>query len=269
MILYESKLFKKYNLTVGTTDIRLNFKRDNHNFDSNLLALSNYLGIDTIDFLTVKQTHSTLIINAKDIDASRLVEGDAIFLDYNLNSRLEVNHKSNIALGIKTADCIPIIIHNTQTKETIAIHAGRKGVRNGIVDKCLELICNPSLSNPQDLIVYIGPNIGPDNHIVYSQELEGFDSKYYTLLPKGQHVINNQFLFDKSLASNTPSRDDLPNLISAHLDLSKFVIDKLLEFGIPASNIDNCKIDTFTNLKTHSYRRDAPDNGLSMTFMIL
>lgn len=44
-----------------------------------------------------------------------------------------VTSKSNQALSIMTADCVPIVIYDPNTKQIAAIHAGWKGLANGVI----------------------------------------------------------------------------------------------------------------------------------------
>ena len=44
-----------------------------------------------------------------------------------------VTHKSHQALSIMTADCVPIVIFDPNSEQIAAIHAGWKGLANGII----------------------------------------------------------------------------------------------------------------------------------------
>ena len=99
-----------------------------------------------------KQIHSERVIDLRDEESlSRLIngtcehgfdEGDAIIV-----SRKE---SDGVAFGIRTADCLPIMcVTNT---EIALIHAGWRGLANGVIGKTLA-----SLSNHENLRVLIGP----------------------------------------------------------------------------------------------------------------
>ncbi len=254
MILHSSKLFEKFGYNVGTTDKELDFKRFGDHFQSSVESLTKYLHALPSQYLAVKQIHSNIILEQPYITSST-TEGDGIILK-----------RSNMIGVIKTADCLPIVICDPTLDVTILIHVGRKGARDGIVDNAIKLFKSCYNSDISDLIVYLGPCLYFDDHIVFEEEKDGFDLKYYRALPPGVHIINNQQLYDEYITSRNVTEEDMKQKNSGYFDLKSFAVDKLLEFGIIESNIDDCNINTFTNLNCHSYRRDYPSNGLSATF---
>jgi YfiH family protein len=61
-----------------------------------------------------------------------------------------------LALGIRVADCVPILIYDRAKESIAAVHAGWRGTAKGIIKKTLELI-NPS--SGKDILIAIGPAI--------------------------------------------------------------------------------------------------------------
>lgn len=61
------------------------------------------------------------------------------------------------AVGVRTADCVPVLVGNPKTGEVAAIHAGWKGTVAGVVRAGVREMGG----DPQDLIAAIGPCIGP------------------------------------------------------------------------------------------------------------
>jgi len=59
----------------------------------------------------------------------------------------------NVPLVIMSADCLPILVCNAEGSEIAAIHAGWKGLANGIIEKTL------SHFSDSELLVYLGPAI--------------------------------------------------------------------------------------------------------------
>ncbi|BAJ03396.1 peptidoglycan editing factor PgeF [Shewanella violacea] len=92
----------------------------------------------------LEQVHSTKIVEA---DNQRLVCADASYT----KSRQQV-------CVVMTADCLPVLICDRQGKQVAAIHAGWRGLCDGIIEAALETF---STENSQ-LIAYLGPAIGPD-----------------------------------------------------------------------------------------------------------
>ena len=73
-----------------------------------------------------------------------------------------------------TADCLPILLCNQDGTEIAAIHAGWRGLANGIVENTLHKM----QSNPSTLLAWIGPSICQRCYEV-GHELEQTFSKRY------------------------------------------------------------------------------------------
>jgi YfiH family protein len=250
MILYSSKLFAKNGFTALTTDISLDFKRDNPKYQTSIESVAQYINNTVNNIITVRQVHETNIVNSDSVNDSTQADGI-------------ISVSTKHCLAIKTADCIPLVFADPKTNSIMILHCGRKGIREGIIQNGIKIL--KSRSNLEDVIVYIGPSLHLSNHLVFEEELVGFDAKYYKLLPIGTHIIDNQILYDKYLTNFPEAQAELKNRRSAYLDLPLLVVDLLIQAGIKEDNIDNCNINSYTNLSTHSYRRDAPNNGLSLT----
>jgi polyphenol oxidase len=252
MILYRSNLFAKNGFTAFTTNISLDFKRDNPKYQTSIESVAQYINNTVNNIITVRQVHGTKIVDSESVNDTSQADGI-------------ISHNSNHALAIKTADCIPLVFADPKTNNIMILHCGRKGIRDGIIQNGIETF--KVNSNMQDVIVYIGPSLHLDNHLVFEEELIGFDSQSYKLLPVGTYIIDNQYLYNKYLTNFPEAKSELKNRRSAYLDLPLLVYDLLINSGIKSENIDNSNINTFDNDKTHSYRRDAPDNGLSLTLI--
>ncbi|KTC67895.1 Laccase domain protein YfiH [Legionella birminghamensis] len=75
--------------------------------------------------------------------------------DNNRQADAAITRSNQHVLAIMTADCLPIVLSNRQGSEVAAIHAGWRGLANGIIEKTL----NKMNSQPQDLIAWVGPAI--------------------------------------------------------------------------------------------------------------
>jgi polyphenol oxidase len=61
---------------------------------------------------------------------------------------------------IMTADCLPLLITDKSGSFVCAIHAGWRGLCDGIIEKSISSICNQLGVNSNDLLVWLGPCIG-------------------------------------------------------------------------------------------------------------
>lgn len=72
-----------------------------------------------------------------------------------------ITNSPNLILGILTADCIPILIVDQKKKVIAAIHAGRQGTALHITKKVLKRMRSEFNCSMSDLLIGIGPSIGP------------------------------------------------------------------------------------------------------------
>lgn len=98
------------------------------------------------DPIWLKLTHGTTVVKA--IPANIDSEADASFTD-------EVDH----ICMVTTADCLPILICNQQGTEVAAVHAGWRGLLNGVIETTLNVLKSPR----EDLLVWLGPGISQLN----------------------------------------------------------------------------------------------------------
>ena len=72
-----------------------------------------------------------------------------------------ITNAPDIFLGIQTADCIPIFVVDQKRKVIAAVHAGRQGTALHITKKVLKKMEEEFGSPLGDLIIALGPSIGP------------------------------------------------------------------------------------------------------------
>ncbi|WP_298626044.1 peptidoglycan editing factor PgeF [uncultured Legionella sp.] len=108
----------------------------------------------------LEQTHSTTCIIPED--------------DNNRNADAATTRSNNHPLVILTADCLPITLCNQQGTEIAAIHAGWKGLFNGIIENTL----NKMNSDSSDLLAWIGPAICQKCYEVGDEVHQSFTEKY-------------------------------------------------------------------------------------------
>ncbi|TAK77506.1 MAG: peptidoglycan editing factor PgeF [Gammaproteobacteria bacterium] len=109
----------------------------------------------------VQQTHSTIVIEATPENKEK--KADATFTP-----------QANRVCVVVTADCLPVLICNQQATHVAAIHAGWRGLANGIIETTLQAIQQPA----EDLLVWLGPAIGPQKFEVGQDVYEAFTLKH-------------------------------------------------------------------------------------------
>ncbi len=63
-------------------------------------------------------------------------------------------------VGIKTADCVPILLVDPQTNSIASVHAGWRGTAQDIVTKTVRELATRWGARPENLRAAIGPAIG-------------------------------------------------------------------------------------------------------------
>lgn len=90
----------------------------------------------------LNQTHSTKVVTV-DKWTPDVLDADGVFTT-----------TSGIVCTIMTADCLPVLLTNKQGTEVAAVHAGWRGLADGILNNALDCF-----SNPNEVIAWVGPAI--------------------------------------------------------------------------------------------------------------
>jgi polyphenol oxidase len=71
---------------------------------------------------------------------------------------------------VMTADCLPVLFCDRAGTRVAAAHAGWRGLANGVLEKSVQALDLP----PQDILVWLGPAIGPNAFEVGDEVRETF-----------------------------------------------------------------------------------------------
>jgi YfiH family protein len=99
--------------------------------------------------------------------------------EQNLDSRFDgvdalMTSMPHTCIGVSTADCVPILIYDTQARAIAAAHAGWRGTVARIGSKTVAAMLQRYSMSAADLKVVIGPSIGPDAFEVGDEVYEAF-----------------------------------------------------------------------------------------------
>lgn len=109
----------------------------------------------------VNQTHSTIVLEAKPENKHQIA--DATF-----------TMNTNCVCVILTADCLPILLCDRSGTQVAAIHAGWRGLLNGIIEETLASLPSPR----SELLAWFGPAIGPTKFEVGIEVYDAFTAKH-------------------------------------------------------------------------------------------
>ncbi len=113
--------------------------------------------------LWLMQTHSTRVVDVANFADSKEIEKP-------VDADASVAFKPNQVCVVLTADCLPILLCDKAGTRVSAIHAGWRGLAAGIIEAAVQkLNCDP-----QTLLAWLGPAIGPDAYEVQADFLAAF-----------------------------------------------------------------------------------------------
>lgn len=178
--------------------------------------------------LSVKQVHGTdaLVVDRALTPADRFQGGwDALVTD-----------QPGIMVAIRTADCVPVLVHDPQRRVVAAIHAGWRGAVAGIVPKTIALMESRFGSTPEHLRVSIGPSAGVCCYEVDEPVLDKLRQEF----PDWQRVV-------RSRRSG-----------KAHLDLKTLIREQAQAAGTSPESITAVNLCTICHEDLFfSYRREG------------
>lgn len=121
--------------------------------DENLARVRFQIGVGRLALFTASQTHSTTVVEVTDQhtpDDVKRIEADAL-----------ITSRRDIALGVRTADCAPILLSSDDGRVVAAVHAGWRGAVNGVLLRTLEAFARKGVA-PAHVVAAVGPTIGQD-----------------------------------------------------------------------------------------------------------
>jgi YfiH family protein len=107
-----------------------------------------------------------------------------------------VSNLDDVLLGVKTADCVPVLVGDPRAGAFAAIHAGWRGTAQSIVKKAVARLVEEFGTDPADLICAIGPAAGCGLYEVGQDVIDAFrenfptGGKYFTDTRPGHALVD-------------------------------------------------------------------------------
>jgi purine-nucleoside/S-methyl-5'-thioadenosine phosphorylase / adenosine deaminase len=172
------------------------------------------------EYTQLKQTHSDIVFAADD-GRGCIGEGDAL-----------ISSTAGQKIGIRTADCVPLLLADPDRPVVAAVHAGWRGTVAEIAIKAVRRMHEDYGSDPRRIYAAMGPAIGECCFEVGVEVAEQF----------------------------TPWFANAKNL--THVNLTEANYRQLLDAGLLAEHVDDQRLCTACDAQQfHSFRRDREQSG--------
>jgi polyphenol oxidase len=137
------------------------------------------IGQTNATLVTCRQVHSASVrvVRSRDEAHGQATECDAL-----------TTSQPGVLLGIKTADCVPILIADLKTRAVAAVHAGWRGSAARIVERAFATMIASWKTHRDDCVAVVGPCVCGSCYEVGPEVVERFLSEF----PYGAQLIADQ-----------------------------------------------------------------------------
>jgi polyphenol oxidase len=233
---------KVLNLGAVEWDTRENVEENKRRFQA-------AVGAEDSSFVSLHQIHSD-VVRSFDAAPAKQYKGDAA-----------ATKKPGLLLGVRTADCAPVLVVDPKKRVVSAIHAGWRGTLQRIVTKTIGQMQMEFGCRPADLLAAIGPTIGGCCYEVGTEVASAFAAKFsnaaqfFDELRTGDEPNPLQWLNMMPPGHQPPPKNVLLNLPKANRL-------QLLEAGLSDKNIFVTDLCTSCDLGLlFSYRKERERSG--------
>jgi polyphenol oxidase len=206
-----------------------------NNVRENLERAGIALGVPGARIHFLSQVHGRVarVLNGDEDQTALIhVEGDAL-----------VSRAPGLACGVRSADCVPVLIADRRSGAVAAAHAGWRGAVQGVVSAALEAL-RALVPNP-DLIAAIGPHISLAAFEVSEDVAE-------TILKASR----DPDIVDRSYAK-------------PHVDLRRMLRAELVSQGLSHAAVDDVRGCTVLEPERFfSFRRDGKASGRHLSAIV-
>jgi YfiH family protein len=197
-------------------------------------AVAGTMGLGLEHLLLIRQVHRAGVAVARVGRTERWEPPEADVI---------VSDDPSRAVGVRVADCVPILLADRLTRVVGAVHAGWRGTVQDAAGAAVRALAAEFGSRPRDLVAAIGPCLGPCCGEVGAEVVQAFEEAGH-----GQDVIARWF------AQGPSGRP--------YLDLWSANSDQLEMAGIPRERIHVAQLCTKTYADVlHSYRAEGKKAG--------
>lgn len=138
---------------------------------ANRKALADKLNVQECRIVMPHQTHGT---------SQRVIGTEFFSLTENAQKALLegvdsiLTNVPGVCIGVSTADCIPVLLHDAARNAVAAVHAGWRGTVKSIVNTAVAEMRKAFHTRPEELTAIIGPGISLKNFEVGNEVYDAF-----------------------------------------------------------------------------------------------
>lgn len=207
--------------------------------DENLRRAGALLGVDAERILFLSQVHGreALFYDAPATRAQTItLEGDALG-----------GSDVQSAYGVRSADCVPVLIADEQSGAVMAVHAGWRGVARRVVEAGVSRLLERSGgSEPSRLLAAIGPHIS----------LPAFE-------------VSDDVAAELAASCPAPGAVYRQGFAKPHVDLRYIVTQQLFALGLTEASVDHVNGCTVLDpARFFSFRRDGKRSGRHLSAIV-
>ena len=118
------------------------------------------LGVPTV---YLSQVHGTRVLRLP-TPATGAEQADAV-----------ITTEPGVACSVMVADCLPLLLAAPDARGVGAAHAGWRGLAAGVLEASVAALCEAASCAPRELVVWLGPCIGPRQFEVGADVLAAFE----------------------------------------------------------------------------------------------
>ena len=181
---FSKGIYKSLNCGRGSKD-------DKKNINKNLIFVSDRMGVLKNKLILMHQTHSNKVVEIRKNNYKKIIKADAM-----------ITKMKGVALGVLTADCVPVILYDIKNQIIGCVHAGWKGAYFDIIKNTINKIRKINSNNR--IYACIGPCIGQKSYEVDLVFFKKFinkskkNRKYFSYKNKTKKNFNlRKFVTDK------------------------------------------------------------------------
>jgi YfiH family protein len=217
-----------------------------HLFTTRQLALTSRTGceqlavaLDVEQVATLRQVHGSTVAIIRDRDLREPPEADAL-----------VSSAPGVALAVRAADCVPLLMADCITGAVAAVHAGWRGTAARAAVAALNAMDREFGTRPVNIVAAIGPSIGPCCYAVGSDLVDAFAA-----------AGHERYLIDRWFSTPPPPRGSRER-VQLRLDVAGANRDQLVLAGVPERQIYDARLCTAMHLDVlTSYRAEKEKAG--------